>query len=175
MLVAIQNLLKSFGLQSISIWVDLFSVLLSCRKFGPMGKSLYNESGQCCINGLFGLVVCLPPHIGCRTGSGMWRSLWCCMSKGIEAGQIWIVRSCGSHHVFHHHQLIWGGFEVLADSYCSNWSFGVCLCSFACSRRVVVLHRWIIGWRFGLCSSFWLIGLSSFGSLTNLNFWSAFG
>ena len=41
-----------------------------------------------------------------------------------------------SHHEFHHHQWIWGGFEVLVDSYCSSWSF-------RCSRskRVVVPQR----------------------------------
>jgi hypothetical protein len=47
------------------MWFDSLSVLLSCRlqdifrKFGLMGKSLYNKSGQCSINGLFGLVVFL--------------------------------------------------------------------------------------------------------------------
>ena len=60
-----RNLLKSFGLQSISMRFNSLSVLLSCRlqaifrKFVLMGKSLYSESGQCSINGLFGLVVFL--------------------------------------------------------------------------------------------------------------------
>lgn len=60
-----RNLLKSFGLQSISMRFNLLSVHLSCRlqaifrKFVLMGKSLYSESGQCSINGLFGLVVFL--------------------------------------------------------------------------------------------------------------------
>ena len=53
------------------------------------------------------------------------------------------------------HHLIGGGFSVLIDSYCSSWScfWYVCMFSFTCSRsrRVVVLQRWIKGWR-GLVS-----------------------
>ena len=116
--------------------------------------------------------------------------------RGFEAGQIrmaiLLMWSSGYHHEFHHHQLIWGGFRVLLDSYCSrlaaDLAFVVCLCSFRCSRskRVVVPGRWVKGWRFG----FWYINGQivlednvlvfnwSFGLLINLELvklWYVFG
>jgi hypothetical protein len=89
--------LKSFGLQSISLRFDSLYILLTpmlvfhpCQTAGYIEEvwayvqtfARYNESGQCfamdCLDDL-----CRPPHIGFRTGYGMWRSLWCCMSNGI--------------------------------------------------------------------------------------------
>jgi len=228
-----RNLLKSFGLPSISTQFDSLFVLLSCwlqdifRKFGPIGKSY--ESGRCFINGLFGLVVFASTH---------WLQDWIwnveipvVLYVEGDLRQVrfeWLssVRSSGSHHVFHHHQLIWGGFEVLVDSYYSSWSRFWCVFVLLClqqkqegsssaqmNHRVEIWFlfiiwidwimklwisyqpgtsdlRWIINstliqfiwfahnspwqfwyvfvcgfpemevnwWRFGFCSSFWLIG-----------------
>lgn len=100
--------------------------------------------------------------------------------RGFEAGRFeWLsfVWSSGSNE-FHHHQLIWGGFEVLVDSYCTrlpaDLAFGMCLCSFRCSRskRVVVPQRWVKGSRFGfLIQMVDLSGGRCFG--VQLKFWIA--
>jgi len=105
----------------------------------------------------------------------MWRSLWCCMSKGIwgrsDLNGLSSVRSSGSHHVFHQHQLIWGGLEVLVDSYCSSWSRFWCvfvlLClqqMQECSSSAQMNHRVEVWFLFVILIDW----IESFGCLTNL-------
>jgi len=43
----------------------------------------------------------------------------------------------------------------------ANRAFGVCLCSFRC-KWVVVLQRWIQGWRFGFCYFDWLVMVNGY-------------
>ena len=80
---------------------------------------------------------CVPPHIGCRIGSGMWRSLWCCMLEGdLSRSDLNGYRRCGLLVLITHHQLIWGGLEVLVDSYCSSWSHSWCVFVLLCLQQM---------------------------------------
>jgi len=77
------------------------------KKFGPMCKPLLGTMSQVSVLSMDCLDdLCRPPHIGFRTGYGMWRSLWCCMSNGIwDRSDLNDYRRCGCvapHHEFHH-------------------------------------------------------------------------
>lgn len=89
MLVVSLNLLKSSGLPSISLWFDWLSVLLiPALVFLPI--AIWKIHANLCFVRV-AVSRCWLPWVGCRTGSGMWRSLGCCMSKGIWGRQIWMA------------------------------------------------------------------------------------
>jgi len=138
------------GLLPVLTWLqDIF------RKFGPVDClwpfALYNRDRSVFCQRLV-WIICVGLHIGCRTGSGMWRSLWCCMSKviwdkvdlnGWSSGSSSRVPSSSS-------QLIWGGRFWWILIVAADRAFGVC---FVLLQRVVVLPRCIQVWRFGLTFS----------------------
>ena len=70
----------------------------------------------------------------------MWRALWCCMLKGLWAGQVWMAIACvifwfSSRVSSSSANMRWIR-EVLVDSYCSSWSRFWCVFVLLCLQQM---------------------------------------